>query len=199
MTTFDSHLTPEELIDAAEATRVEAASPHLSACASCRAQLADLRASLALLKDADIPEPSPLFWTQFSRRVSEGVAAGPSSPRAGWFAWLQPRVAISIAAGAVAALLLAVALTPSVPVSAPRSAAVTTAPADFPDADVADVENDSSLNLVADLTSGMDLNAAIDAGLTSRESAEHAITHMNTEELATLQRLLKEAMARGGA
>lgn len=198
MTISDSHLTPEELIDVAEGTRREAASPHLSTCAACRDQLADIRAAIVLLQDADVPEPSPLFWTQFSRRVS-AAAAVTSSARAGWSAWLRPRVTIPLGFAAFAVVLLAIVLTPSVPVSAPRAAAVASAPADLPDADVPDVEDDSSLNLVADLTAGIDLSAAMDAGLTSRNSAEHAVAHMNPEELATLQRLLKEAMARGGA
>jgi hypothetical protein len=45
----------------------------------------------------------------------------------------------------------------------------------------------------------MDLGDAIDAGLTPRESAERAVTHMSSEELLALQRLLKDAIARGGA
>ena len=40
---------------------------------------------------------------------------------------------------------------------------------------------------------------AIDAGFTTRESAEHAVTHLSGDELAALQRLLKDAIARRGA
>jgi hypothetical protein len=71
--------------------------------------------------------------------------------------------------------------------------------ADAPSAEIPDIDDDSSLALVAGLTANIDLSEAADAGLTSRESAEHAVTHMNRDELATLQRLLKEAMARRGA
>jgi hypothetical protein len=69
------HLTPEELLDLAEATRPEVSSKsmsHLAACAVCRDQLADLRAALELVDPADVhvPEPSPLFWEHFSTRAS---------------------------------------------------------------------------------------------------------------------------------
>jgi hypothetical protein len=198
MTISNRHLAPEDLIDVAEGVRAEASWPHLSACDSCRQQLTELRTTRERLQDGDVPEPSPLFWSQFSRRVSEAVAAEPSSQR--WFEWLRPRVVLPVAAAAVAAALLAVALKPASPVSpAPAAQAESLALSDPLAADLVDGDVDSSLDLVADLTAGVDLDAAIDAGLTSRESAEHAVTHMNADDLAALQRLLKEAMARRGA
>jgi len=65
--------------------------------------------------------------------------------------------------------------------------------------DVTAAENDRSLEFIADLTAGIDLSDAFDAGLTSRDSAEHAVTQLNPGELAALRRLLQEAMARRGA
>jgi hypothetical protein len=195
MTTSSPHLTPDQLVDVAEGTRAETAAPHLAGCAACRQQLAELRDSMALLRDADVPEPSPLFWTQFSRRISETVAAEPPSRR-GWLVSLQARVVVPVAVAAAVALF-AVGLRPSAPPSA--SAPLTTAAVpDLPSSD-AELEPDSSLDLVADLTAGIDLADAIDAGLASRDGAEHAVTHMNAVELAALQRLLTEAMARRGA
>lgn len=198
----DTHLTPEELIDLAEDARADASFPHLSGCDRCRRELSDVRAAISAARGADIPEPSPLFWTQFSRRVSDAIAVDPVVERR-WFEWTRPRVFIPVSAVALGAIVLGVALNapgrssdrPSAP-SAPDKASATMVE---PAGDAADVEDDSSLRLVAALTAGIDLSAAIDAGLTSRDSAEHAVTHMSSEELRALQRLLKEELARGGA
>jgi hypothetical protein len=195
----DAHLTPEELIDLAEDARADASFPHLSGCDRCRRELSDVRAAISAARGADIPEPSPLFWTQFSRRVSDAIAADPVVERR-WFEWTRPRVFIPVSAVALGAIVLAVALNapgrisdrPSGP-SAPGEAIVE------PAGEAADAEDDSSLRLVAALTAGIDLSAAIDAGLASRDSAEHAVTHLSADELRALQRLLKEELARGGA
>src|SRR2546428_190985 len=69
-----SHLSPEELIDIAEGTRLETSVPHLATCASCREQLVDVREMMSTV-DVDVPEPSPLFWDHLSARVSAAVAA----------------------------------------------------------------------------------------------------------------------------
>ena len=191
-----SHLTVEELIDVAEDPRVEASAPHLAVCERCRGQLTELRQAIASAHEADVPEPSPLFWAEFSRRISAAIATDrPASRR--WFDWTRPRVFVPATAAVVAAIAVAVVLTPverSPAPSAPATEAV-----DSPAGNLADAEGDSSLNLVADLTAGIDLTAAMDAGLTPRESAEHAVTHMDADELRALERLLKEAIARGGA
>jgi len=200
MTISSPHLTPEELIDVAEGTCPEAAAPHLAACATCRRQLAELRSSIALLRDVDVPEPPPLYWNQFSRRLVDAIAADP--PSSGWIAALRPRWLIPMAATALAAALIVAALKPSerVPNAPPIAVPVAASPAaDAAAALVLDIDADRSLELVADLTAHIDLGDAIDAGLTSREGAEHAVTQMNAEELAVLQRLLTEAMARRGA
>jgi hypothetical protein len=199
MTISKAHLTPEELIDLADGVRDEASTPHLGVCETCRQQLADVRASLAMVQDVDVPEPPPLFWTQLSRRVSDAVAAQEPSPR-GWFSWLRPSLALPAAAAAFAIVLVAVLMKPPVSPSAPAPLPVaSSATSQEPAPDSTDVATDSSLELVADLTAGIDLADAIDAGLTSRESAEHAVTHMSSDELAALQRLLKDAIARRGA
>ena len=200
MTTGKSHVTVEELIDVAEGARTEASVPHLAVCDRCRAQLNDLRSALASAQEADVPEPSPLFWTQFSRRVNDAIATErPVSRRR--VEWTRPRVFIPVSAALVAAIVIAVMLKPVARIAAPASSTPPTvwAAVENPAGDLADVESDSSLNLVADLTAGLDLSAAMDAGLTPRESAERAVTQMNADELLALERLLKDAIARGGA
>ena len=60
-------------------------------------------------------------------------------------------------------------------------------------------DDDVSLTLVASLTADLDLDAAGEAGLAPHGSAEHAVTHMNDDELRELRRLLKEQLAPSGA
>jgi hypothetical protein len=59
--------------------------------------------------------------------------------------------------------------------------------------------DDTALMLVAELSSEMDLDAARDAGLAGGGTAEHAVTHLDGEELRELRRLLQEELARAGA
>ena len=71
-----SHLTVEQLIDVAEDARADASVLHLAVCERCRDQLAELRQAIAAAHEADVPEPSRLFWTELSRRVSDAIARG---------------------------------------------------------------------------------------------------------------------------
>jgi hypothetical protein len=64
-----SHLADDVLLDVIEDGSTEAARGHLGGCAECRQRLADAREALALLADADVPEPSPLYWTAFRQQV----------------------------------------------------------------------------------------------------------------------------------
>jgi len=61
-----------------------------------------------------------------------------------------------------------------------------------------DASEDPSLALVAELTDALEPDAAVDADLAGEGSADHAVTHLNDDELHELQRLLKDALARRG-
>jgi hypothetical protein len=52
---------------------------------------------------------------------------------------------------------------------------------------------------VSDLSANMDLDSVSAAGFADPESAEHAVTHMNTDELTALKQLLQAEMTRSGA
>jgi hypothetical protein len=197
------HLHSEELVDIAEGGRAESSAPHLAACAACRTQLAEMRAVMSAVVDVDVPEPSPLFWDHFSARVSHVVAREPR--RAAWLPALgMPRFlvpALALAAAMVVAVLLVNSRGVS-PSAGPSAAGAGVADAHQPRellASPASVSDDASLGLVAALADGMDEDAAAEAGLATRGSAEHAVTHLNDEELRRLQQLLKDEMARSGA
>jgi len=196
------HLKDEELVDIAEGTRPESSAPHLGGCDSCRAQLDELRAMMSAAQAVDIPEPSPLFWDHLSSRVREAVAAD-GEARRGFDVPLWRRLLVPVSAVAVAALLIATALTPRAPSPAtnttrPGAAVVDAAPAIELLRDISSDE-DVSLTLVASLTDRVDLDTVREAGLATRGSAEDAITHMSESELRELGRLLKEELARPGA
>ena len=186
------HLREEEFVDLIETGSATAPlQEHLKSCAACRERLADLRATLQSVKAVDVPDPSPLFWDHFSRRVRDAVAvdAARRSGR-GWLPWLFP-------AAAAASLILFV-VAPGVWRSARRPA---TSIADAPAAPAATVRDtlgevtDPSLTFVADLTDGAGWEAAHEAGLSPRGSAEHAVTHLSEPELRELQRLLQTELA----
>jgi len=55
------HLNADELVDLAEGTRAESSASHLAACAGCRRALSELKQTMALAAEVNVPDPSPLF------------------------------------------------------------------------------------------------------------------------------------------
>jgi len=70
----------------------EAAQPevldHVEGCASCRRELEELRASMAVLDQWEAPAPSPYFLTRLEARLREERAAEPT----GWLGQLWARL-----------------------------------------------------------------------------------------------------------
>ena len=191
------HLRPDELVDVAEGARAEQSVPHLASCERCRDQLVELKAMMSAAADVEVPEPSPLFWDHFSARVREAVAAE-GAPRRSFWTW--PRLAVPAVAVALATLLVAVAWNANRAAPLPTPVARTVpAPAIELFSDTPSAGDDTALNLVAELSSDMDFDAAREAGLAVGGGAEHAVTHMDTSELQELRRLLQEELARSGA
>ena len=62
---------------------------HVAECDRCREELAELRATLALLDTWEVPESSPYFMTRFDARLREAREAEP----VGWVARLRARFA----------------------------------------------------------------------------------------------------------
>jgi hypothetical protein len=195
------HLEEEELVDLAEGTRPESSAPHLASCEPCRRQVRDLRAMMSAAADVGVPEPSPLYWDHLSARVRKTVATEASpQPWLDVAAWR--RVLMPAWAAALASIIIVVALSSRLMAPPPSPAAP--AAAVVKDAEVVDLWNDrasdedESLTLVASLSAGLDLEAAGEAGLAARGSAEHAVTHMDGDDLRELKRLLMQELAPSG-
>ncbi len=102
------HLTREALLALAESPGMQA-DPHLASCAQCREDLAALASTMARVTADEIPEPSPLFWEHFSRRVRLAIDGEPAPARArftGWRSWAYGL------GGGLATVLVLVALWP---------------------------------------------------------------------------------------
>jgi len=87
-----SHLSPEIFVDLLDGSLTEASVPHLAGCHACRQQLAELRGAWQAAESLEAPEPSPLFWDHFSRRVKEATATT-TVPSHGWWPAWRPMVA----------------------------------------------------------------------------------------------------------
>jgi hypothetical protein len=202
------HLNTDELVDLAEGTRSEVSAPHLAGCDRCCRRLDDLRAMMSAAAEADVPQPSPLFWDRLSARVSDAIAAEGAPRIAGfdvttWRRLLTP--AWAVAASIVVVVVLSSRLMAPQPPAGSDARSAPPPPVLIVDTNASTevigdaASDDASLMLVASLTSAMDLDAAIAAGLAPPGSAEQAVTHMSDGELRELGRILREELARTGA
>ena len=60
-------------------------SSHLASCAACAEQLKSMRATMSLLDEWQVPEPSPYFDVRLQARLREEMA----KPQAGWMHWFR--------------------------------------------------------------------------------------------------------------
>ena len=74
---------PEVAAGFSEPTSEE--SSHLAGCAACTEQLRAMHATMALLDEWRVPEPSPYFDVRLQARLREEMA----KPQAGWMQWFR--------------------------------------------------------------------------------------------------------------
>jgi len=180
-----AHLTPDELIDLAESAEPESSASHLQACDACRQHLAALRATMSVVAEIEVPEPSPLFWDVLQHRVRAATAAE-SLPAPLWRRSWKPAVALSaIAATAFFAVLLR---TPALP--------PTTAPPVEPAVTIADavsVEEDYAWDLVVNLAANLSHDDAHELAPTGSASAV-LVENMTPREREALVKLIQREM-----
>jgi len=189
------HLSPDQLLDVAEGTRTGREFPHLESCALCARQLADLRNAISAASAVQVPEPSPLFWDHLSARIRTAVEIDPPARGSRWFRGAGWRLA---ALAAVVGAILLVIWPGSPRVSSPVGSGAPTAVAADPTQadDLRAFDDDPALALLADLSVGLDWDAASEAGLVpSAGTVDRVVLTLSVDERVELHRLLQEALA----
>ena len=189
------HLSSDELLDFVE--EGPQVGGHLDECAACRSRLEELRETLAVARDVDMPDPSPLFWVHFSERVKQAIAAEPQPASLGWRARLGVLWPVGVATAFAIALLSVFVFRMGTPVSKEMASQMST-PAESPEGLAQPpITEDASWVLMVDLAAGLDLDSTSDAGLVIRPgSAERAIAQLSNEERHAVTRLLQEELGR---
>jgi hypothetical protein len=173
------HLTPDELIDAMDGSLASECRAHLTACGECRRQLEDLAGVLSAARQASVPEPSPLYWQQLSRRVNESI----DTPSTGvWTPWLRWQVVLPLGALAMVVVGLMMTLPPRVESTSADLAAP--------------VAVEDTWASFADLVGALDVDVAAEAGVIEPGVADQAVLHLTAEERQELSRLLQAELTR---
>lgn len=187
-----THLDHLQFVDALDAVAPHL-EPHLEACAACRGQLEELRASLARVRRDRVPEPSPLFWNHFSARVNAGIdaeATKRASVEEGWMPHALAWSGVLALVLAVVSILLAPKPSADPQVVAPGQTAAWTEP---------DLEQDEAWAVVRELATGFDYEQAQSAGVVPREGAvDRAALELNDAERAELARIIDAELKRVG-
>jgi len=186
-----THLTSEQLVEAAEGTLSSERVSHLEQCGTCRTNVETLRAIVADVGDTSmVPEPSPLFWEHFSRRVREATAAEPMPAAARWWqsVW-RPAIAFATVAGAVA---LAMFIRGGV-VQPP--AAVGPAPAEVVASTSEPAVSDDTVDVVTAVVGDMSFDELRQADLIpSRRAVDLAVSSLTEAQKRELMRLVREEL-----
>jgi hypothetical protein len=199
------HLDDVELVDGLDGSLPAERAAHLGGCGACRERLDSLRQTVAAMgrsSEDDIPEPSPLFWEHFSRRVHEAVREVNQPSAVSRPFYFRPAIVGWVAAGAVVAIAAAALWTQTMsqrPTTPPA-----TAMADSPSAPAAEldwnIDDDEEWALVRVVAADLHWDEAQAAGLQARPgSAERVALEMSADERKELARLIEFEMKRPGA
>ena len=201
------HLSAEAFIDLLDGAVSDASVPHLRSCDRCRTQLAQLREVALTAVDADVPEPSPLFWGHLSARVREAVRedAAMTPQRASMserlrelrISWWSVGGLVS-AVGAAALVVMLQMPRVGAPVAQEQTSVDSVALAPVETSEPANTtEPDATLGFVTDLASSVDWDSAAGFGPSPGE-VDRSVANLNDGERVELQRLLNDALG-GGA
>ncbi len=99
-----THASDQELMDVLDGEGAERTSAHVETCQRCRSRLDQARGGLLLARDADVPEPSPLYWESFRRQVGRRIEDEPHAARVPRWR-LAPALAMAAIVVGIAALV----------------------------------------------------------------------------------------------
>lgn len=198
---MNRHLNNAELVECLENDRTLPRRAHLERCEKCRSRMADLRATLEQVQRAqtgDIPEPSPLFWQHFSRRVHDAIENESPVVRPRWLTILAPAAAVIVlCAGALAVWSQQRSLNEAVPATdAAVAPAVTPLLTEAP----MDLDEDVEWALVRVAADDLEWDSAADAGIRANPgAAERVALEMSAAERTELERLIEAELKETGA
>jgi hypothetical protein len=109
-----THLDDDVLLDVMEGRAEAEAARHARECAACAARVAEAREGLAFAAAAEVPAPSPLYWSAMRARIAAGLDAPARRAPARLFA-----PALFAAAAMVAAALYLPSMSPLAPRPSP--------------------------------------------------------------------------------
>lgn len=198
------HLSDAELVDYVEGVLVPSRTAHAEECGACGERATSLRQILLSVADTsgvDVPEPSPLFWDHFSRRVHDAVReaplAGRHSPwlRTPWLGWVSAAALVLVLAVATIVWRQQQGITsPRATDTAPNASAANAADAHL------DLDNDEEWALVRVVADDLHWDDAPAAGINAQPgSAELVALEMSPTERQELARLIENEMKRTGA
>jgi predicted anti-sigma-YlaC factor YlaD len=186
-----THLTADQIVEAAEGTVARSVADHLEHCAQCRDHVALMTSVIGDVEGASgVPEPSPLFWDHLSRRVREATDQEAVPMAATWWAGLfRPLVAAAAIAGAIAIFVLVRGQYASAPVQNQSMQAVQTVASDAPADDVA-------ADVMTAVAGDLSFDELRDANLVpSRAVVDQAVSKLNPDQQRELMRLVREEMS----
>lgn len=195
-----SHLTDIEIADFVEDVLPASRAAHLETCESCREKAFDARDALSRAAEADIPEPSPLFWDHFSERIQQELRDDGTrvSRRSGWRRWTEHSgLRWALSGALVTALLAGAAWRVTAPTlrrdfAVPPSAQSTTDPARAGDDDRLNADADPAWAVVRTVADEVPWSDSIEAGLSPRpDVTERAARTLTSDERSELLRLLE--------
>jgi hypothetical protein len=194
-----SHLTPADIVDAAEGRVSAAAAAHLAGCTACQALAADIRSAWDAAAEVSVPEPSPLYWQHLSARVREQVAGEtvvPAWRATPWREYFSLRNLMPIASAVVlvAAVIGTGLLTR--PGKVRGDAAII---GSVPNEVVFEPDNSEVWDALTSAAADARFDDAHEAGFAVSSSAvDHAVQRMTPEELTELSRLLQSELGAAG-
>ena len=188
-----THLTDEQIVDAAEGAPPQAHAAHLSTCATCASKVREIQAVLLEVDGVDAPEPSPLFWQQLPVRVRAAI----DRPQSGRIGWRLPWVAASAAALVVMVAFAILGIRfgdVRQPTAAVRPTPEPAAPAEpVAVVETLDIDEDEAWAVVRSLAADLHYDDANEAGVVPRADAvDRAATELPEDERAQLIRMIEE-------
>jgi len=188
---MNTHLSIEEFVDAIDGALPGDRRAHLQNCEACRREMAELG---VLAKDVEasavVPEPSPLFWDHFSRRVKEATATT-AVPSHGWWPAWRPIVAF----GAMLVVAITTVVWRGAETDVRRTATTTSgilATAEPMTDDL--MAPDESLDFMVNLASNLSFEELQDVAQPTADVTAAALDQLTPAQRARLARLIAAQM-----